>query len=57
MVPSYGPLETIQNMAESFFSKIKNERYLGWTLKMGHPVYIYNFYYIIYYIMFNDFFY
>jgi len=32
MVPSYGPLETIQNMSEPFFFKIKM-RYWGGHLK------------------------
>jgi len=41
MVPSYGPLETIQNMSEPFLYKIKNERDIwGGRLKWD-TLYIY----------------
>jgi len=44
MVLSYGPLETIQNMSEPFFSKIKNERDIwGGHLKWDT---LYNSYYL-----------
>jgi len=34
MVPSYGPLETIQLLSETSFSKIKNKKIIwGGTLK------------------------
>jgi len=39
MTPPYVPLETIQLLSETSFSKIKNKSYLGWDIKMGHPVY------------------
>ncbi|KYQ49425.1 hypothetical protein ALC60_11531, partial [Trachymyrmex zeteki] len=38
MTPSYVPLKAIQLLSETFFSKIKNKNYLGWDIKMGHPV-------------------